>query len=59
MSQIESLKDEILPRIIELRHQFHQNPELSNQEFQTTKKIKQILTGWGITIVPTTWIQVY
>jgi amidohydrolase len=54
MSQIESLKDEILPRIIELRHQFHQNPELSNQEFQTIKKIKQILTDWGITIVPTT-----
>lgn len=52
MSQ-ESLKATILPEIIEFRHQFHQHPELSNQEFVTTKRITEILTKWGIPIVPT------
>ncbi|MCP9312002.1 amidohydrolase [Liquorilactobacillus satsumensis] len=47
-------KDEVLAEMITLRHQFHQHPELSNQEFATTEKIKQILTEWGISIIPTT-----
>jgi Metal-dependent amidase/aminoacylase/carboxypeptidase len=31
-------KEELLPQIIELRHQFHKYPEVSNHEFETTKK---------------------
>ncbi|WP_311407341.1 amidohydrolase [Liquorilactobacillus uvarum] len=39
--------------IVDLRHYFHQYPELSNNEFNTTKKIKQVLDGWGVTILNT------
>lgn len=39
--------------VVQLRHYFHQHPELSNQEIETTEKIKEILTGWGIKIIPT------
>ncbi|KAL3946791.1 amidohydrolase [Lentilactobacillus hilgardii] len=46
-------KTNILPEIINLRHQFHRHPELSNQEFETTKQIAAILSNWGISIVPT------
>ena len=53
-TELIDLKKQIFPKIIELRHQFHSQPELSNQEFKTTKKIKKILIDWGITIVPTT-----
>lgn len=42
-----------LKDITELRHYFHQYPELSNNEVNTTKKIKEILTGWGVSILPT------
>nr|WP_245994780.1 amidohydrolase [Companilactobacillus furfuricola] len=38
---------------MQLRHEFHQYPELSNHEFETTKKISQILTNWQIPIEPT------
>lgn len=47
-------KTNILPEIINLRHQFHRHPELSNQEYETTKQISAILANWGIPIVPTT-----
>ncbi|MCV3762754.1 amidohydrolase [Companilactobacillus farciminis] len=53
MSNIGTLKKEILPKIIKLRHYFHQHPELSNKEFKTSEKIIEILTDWGIPIVPT------
>ena len=32
----------------ELRHWFHQNPELTWQEEQTAERIRQCLTDWGI-----------
>lgn len=41
---IEKYGDEI----IALRRQFHQCPELSMQEVETTKKIAAVLEGWGI-----------
>ncbi|KRM10949.1 metal-dependent amidase aminoacylase carboxypeptidase [Lentilactobacillus farraginis DSM 18382 = JCM 14108] len=46
-------KTDILPEIINLRHQFHRHPELSNHEFETTKQIAAILANWGIPVVPT------
>ena len=36
--------------MIQLRRHIHQNPELSNQEFQTTKLIQEKLTEYGIEI---------
>jgi amidohydrolase len=37
-----------LPKIIEWRRYFHQNPELSNREFNTAKKIEAHLKQLGI-----------
>ena len=36
--------------MIQMRRHIHQNPELSNQEFQTTKLIQEKLTEYGIEI---------
>ena len=38
------LKDieKIEPKVIDWRHYFHQNPELSNREFTTAKKIEEV-----------------
>ncbi len=33
--QIRALVREIEPELVEIRHQLHQHPELSNQEFHT------------------------
>tara|TARA_Y200000002_G_scaffold377456_1_gene383098 strand:+ start:18 stop:1172 length:1155 start_codon:yes stop_codon:yes gene_type:complete len=35
--------------MIEWRHYFHENPELAYKEFNTSKKIVEILKGFGIT----------
>lgn len=32
----------------DVRHHIHSNPELSYQEFETSKFIQQKLSGWGI-----------
>lgn len=45
-------EQDILPEIVKLRHYFHEYPELSNQEFKTTKKIIEILNKWDIPVVP-------
>ena len=36
--------------MIQMRRHIHQNPELSNQEFQTTKLIQEKLTEYGVEI---------
>ena len=42
----ENIKD----YIIEMRRYFHQNPELSLEEFETTKKIIEELNKMGIEV---------
>lgn len=42
-----------LSEIVALRHYLHQHPELSTQEFNTTKKIKEVLAEWKIKILET------
>ena len=42
----ENIKD----YIIEMRRHFHQNPELSLEEFETTKKIVNELEKMGIEV---------
>ncbi len=37
-------------KVIDWRRHFHENPELSNREFKTGKKIAEILTSFGIEI---------
>jgi amidohydrolase len=47
------LENEIGPlmdKVIEWRHDIHQNPELSNREFRTAKKVEEHLLSLGIKI---------
>jgi amidohydrolase len=44
----EQLVKEATPRVVEWRRYFHQNPELSNREFNTAKKVEELLKQWGI-----------
>ena len=46
--KIQELAKELLPQIIKIRRSIHQNPELSFQEYETSKHIKSVLTDWGI-----------
>ncbi|HBC30915.1 MAG TPA: amidohydrolase [Clostridiales bacterium] len=40
--------DEIFDELVEIRRDFHKNPELSQNEFRTQKKIIEYLNSWGI-----------
>lgn len=40
--------DEIFNELVEIRRDFHKNPELSQKEFRTQKKIREYLNEWGI-----------
>lgn len=42
------LRDPLVDEIINIRRQLHQHPELSFQEFLTSKLIRSILDNWGI-----------
>lgn len=44
------LAKNIEPKVIEWRHDIHQNPELSNREFKTAEKVAAHLTALGITV---------
>ncbi|GHP13461.1 putative hydrolase YtnL [Lentilactobacillus fungorum] len=50
---VELTKEDLEQRLIRLRHHFHEYPELANHEVKTTATIKEVLTGWGIPILPT------
>ncbi len=39
---------EVQPQVVEWRRWFHENPELSNREFNTATKIAEILTEMGL-----------
>ena len=41
---------DIEPKLIEWRHHFHQNPELSNREFKTAEKIAEHLESLGLEV---------
>ncbi|WP_445238843.1 amidohydrolase [Lacticaseibacillus paracasei] len=40
-------------QLIAWRHDFHQHPELANQEERTSQKIRDILSNWHIQLRPT------
>jgi len=44
------LAKNVEPKVIEWRRDFHQNPELSNREFRTSKVIAGLLEGMGIEV---------
>jgi amidohydrolase len=47
-SQLDLLAAEAQPQVVEWRRWFHENPELSNREFNTAKKIEEILREMGL-----------
>ncbi|WP_409187192.1 hypothetical protein [Antarcticibacterium sp. 1MA-6-2] len=48
--EIASAADALEPKVIEWRRDFHQNPELSNREFETAKKIAAHLKRLGMEV---------
>ncbi|WP_170287516.1 M20 metallopeptidase family protein [Aquibacillus halophilus] len=47
-----SNQENLVKKLIEIRHELHQFPEVSSKEFKTTERIKQWLTEAGYTILP-------
>lgn len=47
-TQIQNLAKSLLPELIGIRRHLHQHPELSFQEFETSKFIQQTLNAYGI-----------
>jgi amidohydrolase len=50
LARIDQEIKRIEPRIIEIRHQIHQNPELSNREVKTAALIAEYLKGLGLEV---------
>lgn len=50
--RIRSLSEQLDARLVQIRRQLHQHPELSNEEFWTTERLRTWLTGAGIPILP-------
>lgn len=48
--RITKLINEVEPQVIEWRRDFHQYPELSNREFETSKKIATYLKSLGLEV---------
>ncbi len=46
--EIDRAATAVQPQVVEWRRWFHQNPELSNREFNTSAKIAEILRGMGL-----------
>src|SRR5574343_586159 len=45
---LESLFNEVTPKVVEWRRYFHEHPELGNREFNTSKKVEETLQRLGI-----------
>ena len=51
-NRIAEMVEELYPRLIEIRRELHRYPEISNKEFETTKRIKNWLQEFGIENIP-------
>ncbi len=49
-SKSDQLAKEVESKVIEWRHYFHENPELSNREFNTAEKIAEHLKSLGLEV---------
>jgi len=49
-AKIDKLANQMEPRVIDWRRHLHQNPELSNREFETAKYVANHLTKLGIEV---------
>lgn len=49
-SDLDRIADQIEPKVIEWRHDIHQNPELGNREFRTAEKVATHLKALGLEV---------
>lgn len=49
-TKVESLAEQIVPKVTEWRHHLHENPELSNREYKTAEYIAQHLESLGLEV---------
>lgn len=49
-AKVESLAEQVSPKVIEWRHHIHQNPELSNREYKTSEYIAAHLKSLGLEV---------
>jgi amidohydrolase len=50
LSQIQTLAENLAPRLIEIRRHLHSHPELSGQEYQTSVYVAGVLSTCGIQV---------
>ena len=50
-NQIIELANEMEPELMDLYHDFHENPELGGQEYRTSQKVLDYLKDLGIEII--------
>ncbi len=48
--QVDQMADQIDPKVVAWRRDFHQNPELSNREFKTAEKVAAHLRSLGMEV---------
>jgi amidohydrolase len=48
--RIDAEVERVAPQIVEIRHQIHQNPELSNRETETARRVAERLRALGLTV---------
>jgi amidohydrolase len=46
--ELDRLANDVQPQVVEWRRWFHENPELSNREFNTSARVAGILSGMGL-----------
>ena len=49
-TDVAAMADEIEPQVIQWRRYIHQNPELSNREFETAKYVEEFLRSLGMEV---------
>ena len=49
-ADFDRIADQIEPKVIEWRHDIHQNPELGNREFRTAEKVATHLRALGLEV---------
>lgn len=49
-AEIDRLAESVQPQVVEWRRWFHENPELSNREFETSKRVAAILEDMGLEV---------
>jgi len=52
-AQIDRAVQDVTPRMVQIRHELHQHPELGNREFETAKLVADYLRGLGLDEVRT------